>query len=139
MDVQVGGVVVGDPRRDRVSLEQVVEDVDHTAGVVDVGRLEDLAQLPPGMPQHDGVAVGALVVQPRALGQVPDQGVTVGQLCVEQAADASAYRTKSTRRVYGVTVTAGRVLHRPVGDRPDGRDPVHGERSGRRRRGGRTP
>ena len=65
VQVEVGGVVVGDPRRDRVPLHQLVEAVDHAAGVADVGRLEDRAQLALELAQHGGVAVGALVVQPR--------------------------------------------------------------------------
>ena len=84
-----------------VAFHQLVEAVDDAAGVVDVGGLEDRAQLAHEPPQHRGVTVAAPLVQPGPAGELAHQVVALGELGVQQAAAASAYRMKSTPRVYG--------------------------------------
>ena len=60
VDVQVGRVVVRDPWRDRVALEQRVDHVDHPLRVV-VGRgHERRAQVLLEAPEDDCIAVGDL-------------------------------------------------------------------------------
>ena len=115
--VQVVGVVVADHRRHRVLDQQVVEGGDDGAHVAAVGGLEDRPQRGLEAPQGGHVALGHGGVQPRALGEVVQQRVDVGQLGVEQR----RRRLGIPDEVHLTTLRLGR------GQRSHRRDAVYGE------------
>jgi hypothetical protein len=85
VQVKVAGIVVGDHRRDRVLLHQLVEAGDHGGGVLGLRGVEDRPQLALEAAYRADVAVGALRLQPLPSGQVRHQVVAVADRGVDEA------------------------------------------------------